>query len=66
MKGVVKSLNLDRGFGFIEAEGGDLFFHVSDLAPALEFDAQLEHRRVVFDRQEGPKGLKAVNIQADK
>jgi len=67
MKGTVLRLNLDKGFGFIEsAEGGDnLFFHCSNLVPTLEFNGQLEHLRVMFDVQEGPKGLRAVNIRPD-
>lgn len=45
--GYVKSINLDRGFGFIAAEH-DIFFHVDSLDESLDWDESLEQRRVLF------------------
>jgi len=38
-EGVLKKIVQEKGFGFIRSPGGkDFFFHMSDLAPGLEFD----------------------------
>jgi CspA family cold shock protein len=48
--GTIKSLVKDRGFGFIQVEGGsqDVFFHTSSL-PDGAFDALVVGQRVEFD-----------------
>lgn len=52
----------DKGFGFIAQEGGaDVFFHLSSCQPG-QFDALNEGDAVTFETEEGPKGLKAVNV----
>jgi CspA family cold shock protein len=63
--GTIKSVNPDKGFGFISrADGGrDLFFHVMDLDRSLNFYESLIDTRVKFDIAETESGPKAVNIK---
>ena len=57
--GVVKFFNEAKGFGFIKEEGGqEIFVHVSGLTEEIR-----ENDNVVFDTQEGKKGLNAVNVK---
>jgi ATP-dependent RNA helicase RhlE len=61
-QGTVKWFNLQKGYGFIEQEGGkDAFAHVAELAPGVS--TLNEGQRVEFDLQEGQKGQKAVNVK---
>ena len=63
MKGTVKKLIRDRGFGFITAEDGtEIFFHRSDLV-GLDFDTMEEGIGVEFDMGTGPKGPRAMKVQ---
>ena len=67
MQGTVKSLVLNKGFGFIAPAGsklGDVFFHVRELSPDLAFDETLLERRVEFQATETDKGTRAENIHA--
>ena len=59
-KGVVKFFNTTKGFGFIKVEGSgeEIFVHVSGLKDQIK-----ENDIVVFDVQEGKKGLNAVNVK---
>jgi CspA family cold shock protein len=61
--GTVKWFNEDKGYGFIEVEGGgkDAFVHVNGLAPGTRV---AEGDRVTFDLEEGQKGPQAVNVTA--
>lgn len=66
-QGQVIRLNLDRGFGFIGMRnGGDCFFHVTELHADLPFDEQLNGRRVDFDDIVDPRTgkLRAINVRA--
>jgi CspA family cold shock protein len=57
--GTVKFFNEEKGFGFIKEENGqDIFVHVSGLKDSIK-----ENDAVVFDIQEGKKGLNAVNVK---
>lgn len=63
MKGKIKTLIRNRGFGFIIAEDGkEIFFHNSALE-GVEFDALEEDNSVEFDLESGPKGPRAVNVK---
>ena len=64
MNGVIKSLNNDRGFGFIrDARGTDFFFHVSGVAHG-SFDGLAVGSKVVFDEQESEgKDARATNVR---
>ena len=59
--GTVKWFNDDKGYGFIEVEGGgkDAFVHVNGLAPGTRIT---EGDKVSFDAEAGDKGPKAVNV----
>ncbi|MCY7409718.1 MAG: cold shock domain-containing protein [Chitinophagales bacterium] len=59
-KGKVKFFNNSKGFGFIQdsESGQDIFVHVSGLKDDIR-----EGDEVVFDVQEGKKGLNAVGVK---
>ena len=58
--GTVKFYNRTKRWGFIAPdEGEDLFFHESGVVSGPISD----NDRVEFDVEEGPKGLKAVNVK---
>ncbi|GAA3785605.1 hypothetical protein GCM10022206_26810 [Streptomyces chiangmaiensis] len=63
-KGTVKWFNAEKGFGFIEQEGGgpDVFAHYSNIA-AQGFRELQEGQHVEFDVAQGQKGPQAENIR---
>ena len=64
MKGKISKIIRGRGFGFIDAEDGqEVFFHRSALE-GIDFNALEEGSDVEFDVEEGPKGPKAVKVNA--
>ena len=64
MKGKIKRLIGERGFGFITAEDGkEVFFHRSALAEG-DFDTLEEGTSVEFNLERGPKGLRAADVKA--
>jgi CspA family cold shock protein len=62
-KGKVKWFNAQRGFGYIEVEGGkDVYVHQS--AIKMEGYKTLEPGDMVeFDIVEGPRGPQAANVK---
>ena len=57
--GVVKFYNEAKGFGFIKEENGqEIFVHATGLEEEIR-----ENDNVVFDVQDGKKGLNAVNVK---
>ncbi|MGE5606442.1 MAG: cold shock domain-containing protein [Bacteroidota bacterium] len=62
MQGKVKWFNSDKGFGFIEREGGDdVFVHFS----AIQMDGYKtleEGQMVEFDIVKGDRGPQAANV----
>jgi len=60
-QGTIKKLT-DKGFGFIEGERGELFFHSSSLQD-VNFDSLSEGQQVEFEEGRGPKGPRAENVR---
>jgi CspA family cold shock protein len=57
-KGKVKFFNNIKGFGFIKEENGqEIFVHVTGLKDEIREDDE-----VVFEVEEGKKGLNAINV----
>lgn len=65
MRGTIKKLNPERGFGFIKVEQGrDHFFHASAVADGTEFSQLHEGQTVTFDSTDGERGKRAINVRA--
>jgi CspA family cold shock protein len=63
--GTVKRVISDRGFGFIAGEDGkEYFFHKDGLAASLDFDRLVGGESVTFETERGPKGDRAVRVEA--
>ncbi len=61
-QGVIKRLITDKGFGFIEAEGSDMFFHVSSVEE-VTFEDLNEGQMVQYEVGQGPKGPRAEHVR---
>jgi cold shock protein len=63
-QGTVKWFNAEKGFGFIEQEGGgaDVFAHYSNIASS-GYRELAEGQKVEFDVTQGQKGPQAENIR---
>ena len=61
-QGTIKKLLTDKGFGFIEGERGDVFFHHSALE-GTSIEALSEGQLVEFEVGRGPKGPRAENVR---
>lgn len=58
-KGTVKFFNEAKGFGFIKSENGEeIFVHATGLKGDIR-----ENDEVIFDIENGKKGLNAVNVK---
>ena len=60
-QGTIKKLT-NKGFGFIEGEKGDIFFHQSALE-GTTFEALSEGQQVAYEEGRGPKGPQAENVR---
>lgn len=61
-QGKVKWFNEEKGFGFIEREGGpDVFVHFRAIV-GDGFKTLAEGQEVEFDVEQGQKGPQAVNV----
>ncbi len=63
MKGTIKKVIRERGFGFISAEdGSEVFFHHTALQD-INFETLAEDDSVEFDVEKGYRGPRAVNVK---
>jgi CspA family cold shock protein len=60
-RGTIKKLVVDRGFGFIEGERGELFFHHSAVE-GTSIEALRVGQEVTYEEGRGPKGPRAENV----
>ncbi|MEK4030469.1 MULTISPECIES: cold-shock protein [Bacillaceae] len=61
--GKVKWFNAEKGFGFIEREGGDdVFVHFSAIQ-GEGYKSLDEGQAVTFETEQGQRGLQASNVQ---
>ena len=61
-QGTIKKLIADKGFGFIDGDGGELFFHHSALVGVTIEELQ-EGQSVEYEEGSGPKGPRAENVR---
>jgi CspA family cold shock protein len=58
----IKKLVADKGFGFIQGERGDLFFHHSALEGSTIEDLR-QGQKVQYEEGRGPKGPRAEKVR---
>lgn len=64
MKGRIKRIVRDRGFGFISAEDGqEVFFHMSGLV-GMDINTLAEGQQVEFQVKRTAKGPRAEDIRS--
>jgi CspA family cold shock protein len=64
MKGTIKRIVRDRGFGFIRStDGQEVFFHRNGLQQ-IDFDSLKEGTTVEFDVEQSEKGPRATNVRS--
>lgn len=61
-QGKIKKLITDKGFGFIAADGKELFFHQSSVEGS-KFGDLREGQAVEFTEGQGPKGPRGENVR---
>lgn len=63
MRGTVRWLNNQKGYGFVEAEDGtEIFKHYSGINSTEEFKTVKEGKTVEFDVIDTEKGKQAINV----
>ncbi len=60
-QGTIKKLVTEKGFGFIEGDRGELFFHHSSVQNA-QFETLREGQAVEYTEGSGPKGPRAESV----
>ena len=61
-QGKIKKLVSDRGFGFVEGDQGELFFHHSEVQ-GVAFEELNEGQTVEFEVGQGRKGPCATSVR---
>jgi cold shock protein len=64
-QGTVKWFNAEKGYGFIEQDGGggDVFVHYKQIQGS-GYKSLEENQKVEFEVEQGQKGPQAVNVRA--
>ena len=52
----------EKGFGFIQGDGGDVFFHHSAVVDG-DYDSLQEGQNVEYNEGTGPKGPRAEDVR---
>lgn len=60
--GTVKWFNDEKGYGFIQYDGGDVFVHFKAIQNAQGRKTLKENQQVSFELAKSDKGLKAENV----
>ena len=63
VKGTIKRLVSDKGFGFVAAQDGTEYFFHRSACTGVRFDELREGQSVSFEKGEGPKGPRAERVQ---
>lgn len=63
-QGTIKKIT-DKGFGFIDGERGDIFFHHSAVSDG-SFESLREGQQVEYTEGSGPKGPRAENVRVSE
>jgi CspA family cold shock protein len=61
-QGTIKKVISEKGFGFIQGDRGELFFHHSALE-GVSIEELREGQEVTFEEGRGPKGPRAENVK---
>jgi CspA family cold shock protein len=65
IKGTIKKVVPDRGFGFIAADDGkEYFFHRSSVDDTLNFDSLQGGETVTFEIEQSQKGPRANRVRS--
>jgi CspA family cold shock protein len=62
VKGQIRTIRSDKGFGFITGDGGREYFFHSTAVEGDGFDALQEGDTVEFSIGQGPKGPRAEHV----
>jgi CspA family cold shock protein len=65
VKGTIKRLVSDKGFGFVAAQDGTEYFFHQSACTGVRFDELREGQSVSFEKGQGPKGPRAERVQLD-
>ena len=63
VKGTIKRLVGDKGFGFVAAQDGTEYFFHRSACTGVRFDELREGQSVTFEKGDGPKGPRAERVQ---
>jgi cold shock protein len=61
-QGTIKKVVTDKGFGFIDGERGELFFHHSALE-GTAIETLNVGQKVTYEEGRGPKGARAEKVK---
>jgi cold shock protein len=65
VKGSIKRLVSDKGFGFVAAQDGTEYFFHRSACVGIRFDELREGQSVTFEKGQGPKGPRAERVTPD-